>query len=194
MNKIDHAPPTELDTGSTTKLEHTASVQRVLLTVPGGQLVCPTLVLCDRGDGGHLVVNPPRRVWERNCLKPSELALWSLLVAATGQAMLDELPQLAGGCLNYWEAGNWALHAQAQPIGPKDVHAHRQVHLHVFGRGRHARHPDWQWGESPRFPMHSQRLNWASEQQALSESECNAVAQRCSVLFKRYHKEMGEHQ
>lgn len=164
-----------------------------ILTCVGGQVICPPLVLCDRSDGGHLVVNPPRPVWERNSLTPSELVLWSLLVAATGQAMLDTLPQLEGACLNYWEAGNWALNAQAAPVGAKDVQTHRRVHHHVFGRSQNATHPDWQWGESPRLPTYANRLAWASALQPLSEAECSGIARRCHEVFAKYLKAIGEH-
>lgn len=170
---------------------HLGAADRVLLSCAGGQVICPATVLCDRADGGHLVVNPPRPVWERNCLLPSELALWSLLVAATGQAMLDALPQLADACLNYWEAGNWALNDQAEPVGRKDVQSTRRVHLHIFGRSRDAKHPDWQWGESPRFPKYSERLAWASALQPLTEAECDALTQRCLALFGRYKADIG---
>ena len=50
--------------------------------------------------------------------------------------MLATLPQLKGGCINYWEAGNWALHGDADPRGPKTPEAHRRVHLHLLGRQR----------------------------------------------------------
>lgn len=41
---------------------------------------------------------------------------WSFLVAATGRAMINALPQLEGGCVNYFDAGNWALHDAAPPL------------------------------------------------------------------------------
>lgn len=168
------------------------SVEKVLLLCAGGQVVSPATILCDRADGGHLVVNPPRPVWERNCLSPNELALWSLLVAATGQAMLDELPQLADSCLNYWEAGNWALNEQAQPLGRKNVQESRRVHLHIFGRSRNANHPDWQWGESPRFPPYALRLAWTSHQRPLSKQECDAIGRRCESLFTSYQASLAQ--
>ncbi|MGZ5446485.1 MAG: hypothetical protein ACXWLY_31685 [Thermoanaerobaculia bacterium] len=77
-----------------------------LFTSSGGSIVLPELVLVDREDGGNLIVEPPRDVWERSELTAEELTLWSFLIAATGRAMLDVLPQLEGGCINYWEAGN----------------------------------------------------------------------------------------
>lgn len=163
-----------------------AKAEEVLFTCSAGAVVSPANILCDRADGGHLVVNPPRPVWERNCLTPNEIALWSLLAAATGQAMLDVLPQLKDACLNYWEAGNWALNYQAAPVGPKDVYEHRRVHLHIFGRNRHAKHPDWQWGESPRFPAFENRLVWSSDLLPLNSAESLAVGNRCKEIFTLY--------
>src|SRR5215212_2638063 len=90
----------------------------------------PTLVMVSREDGGNLVVLPPREVWERSELTPQELALWSFLVSATATAMLDVLPQLDGGCINYWDAGNWALNDDADPKGRKRADEYRRLHLH----------------------------------------------------------------
>ncbi len=154
-----------------------------LFSCSGGSIVLPARVLCDRRDGGHLIVDPPRPVWERGELAPLELAHWAFLVAATGRAMLDRLPALRGGCLNYWEAGNWSLHPLAEPPGPKDPLAHRRVHLHVFGRSPRAQDPDWRWGESPRFPDFVDAPNWAARFAPLSPDECQAVAERAGELF-----------
>lgn len=162
-----------------------------LFSCSAGELVSPANILCDRADGGHLVVNPPRPVWERNCLTPKEIAIWSLLVAAAGQAMLDILPQLKGACLNYWEAGNWALNDLAEPIGPKDAHKHRRVHLHIFGRSRQAKHPDWEWGESPRFLTFESRLAWSKALLPLNNAESLAVANRCEEIFTLYCANMS---
>ena len=159
------------------------SVALALVDHAGGSVVLPRLVLCDRRDGGHLVVNPPRPVWERSVLTVDELLAWSLLVAATGQAMLEVLPVLRGGCLNYWEAGNWALNDQAPPPGAKRVRRHRRVHLHVFGRSRDARDPDWRWGESPRFPDFADAARWSARFQPLNDAECAAVAERVRLLL-----------
>ena len=165
--------------------------QDVLLNCEGGTVTLPAAPLNDRQDGGHLLVNPPREVWERSALTPAELVNWSLLVAATGQAMLETLPQLQGGCLNYWEAGNWALNEQAVPAGPKRPLDHRKVHLHVFGRSRTARHQDWQWGESPSFPLFAASKQWSSQFARLDGEECAAIRMRieallaCKYLFPR---------
>src|SRR3954469_3701935 len=104
----------------------------------GGTVGVPDrrLTLVDRTDGGNLIVNPPREVWERSELLREELTLWSFLIAATGKAMLAALPQLQGGCINYWEAGNWALNQKADPVGPKTGREHRRVHMHLLGRSR----------------------------------------------------------
>jgi diadenosine tetraphosphate (Ap4A) HIT family hydrolase len=141
-----------------------------------GVVTLPALVLIDRADGGHLVVEPRRPVWERSALSARELAGWSRLVAAAGAAMLECLPQLREGCVNYWEAGNWALHDAAEPAGPKAVRDSRRVHLHLFGRSRDARHPAWLWGEAPAFPRFADRLSWARGFRPLTSRECASIA------------------
>src|SRR6185436_527932 len=69
----------------------------------GGSLVLPDqgATLASAPDGGNLVVNTPRVVWERSELTAPELVQWAFLVAAAGRAMLEALPQLDGGCINY---------------------------------------------------------------------------------------------
>lgn len=148
-----------------------------LYSCAGGEIVLPApgAALVDREDGGNLIVNPPRPVWERSALDRDELAAWACLVAATGGAMLAALPQLENGCVNYWEAGNWALHPRADPLGPKWPIDHRRVHLHLLGRSRHAASPDLQWGEAPRFPLFSERLEWAASHRPLRPDECVAI-------------------
>jgi hypothetical protein len=152
-------------------------VSLTLLSCAGGDLVLPDrqLVLVSRLDGGHLIVNPPRDVWERSELTPRELTLWSALVAAAGRAMIDALAQLAGGCVNYWEAGNWALNDAAEPRGPKTAAVHRRVHLHLFGRSRTATDPSWRWGEGPKFPDFTDRHAWAAGFERLTPAECHAI-------------------
>ena len=163
-----------------------------LVRCEGGILELPTLVLNDREDGGHLVVQPPRPVWDRTALSRRELAAFSSLVAASAKAMLDVLPQLEGGCINYWDAGNWALNVNAPPVGPKRGEDARQLHLHLFGRSRQSRNPDWRWGESPRFPRFADRLNWAADLKALTSGECRTVAIRCLEVLAASYSITGE--
>jgi len=160
---------------------------RPLLVHASGSVCLPAKVLCDRADGGHLVVNPPRPVWDRTALDPNELAAWSLLVAAAGQAMLETLPALRDGCLNYWDAGNWSLNDLAAPTGPKQPRRDRCLHLHLFGRSRRARHPDWAWGESPRFPAFAESDRWSAQFAPLSDDECDAIAGRIAHLLATRH-------
>jgi diadenosine tetraphosphate (Ap4A) HIT family hydrolase len=160
-----------------------------LLVSPGGTLLLPdsTSVLLDRADGGNLVVLPPRPVWERSELTKEELSQWSYLVAAAGRAMLDVLPQLGGGCLNYWEAGNWALNDEAEPRGRKRGDHHKRVHLHLLGRSPGSTDPHWRWGESPEFPRYADRLRWSTTFQRLSPEECHAiVAETSRQLTAKY--------
>lgn len=157
-----------------------------LYTCAGGDIVLPaqSLVLVDRADGGNLVINPPRDVWERSELSVAELTAWSHLVAATGQAMIESLPQLEAGCVNYWEAGNWALNEAAAPVGPKTAPQHRSVHMHLLGRSRFAQSADHQWGEAPRFPLFGQRLEWANKNARLAPEECRAIVERADALLE----------
>lgn len=166
-----------------------------LFSCEGGRLVLPPrdLVLVSREDGGNLCVLPPREVWDRSELAPAELTLWSFLVAAAGRAMLDTLPQLADGCINYWDAGNWRLNDQADPVGPKTAREFRSLHMHLLGRSRTASHPSWRWGEAPVFPEFARRHAWAARFERLSAVECCAVVTRVEqILRDRYG--MAEHQ
>jgi hypothetical protein len=153
------------------------AMQLTLYACAGGEIVLPDagVVLVDRADGGSLIVNPPRTVWERSVLSTDELRLWSFLVAAAAEAMIAVLPQLEGGCINYWEAGNWALNEEAPPRGPKKAPDHRQVHLHLLGRSRTAANPDWAWGEAPRFPAFADRHAWAARNKRLRPDECSDI-------------------
>lgn len=156
----------------------------VIFSGAGGTVTLPPTPLNGREDGGHLLVNPPREVWERSELTATELMHWSFLVAASGEAMLTTLPQLRDGCLNYWEAGNWSLHDAAPPAGSKTPRDHRRVHLHLFGRSRTAAHEDWQWGESPRFPTYADAKKWSSQFAVLTPEECAQISARIEVLLR----------
>ena len=164
-------------------------MSKTLLRCPGGTLVLPSaeLLLATRHDGGNLVVHPPRAVWERSELTADELARFSFLVAAAGRAMLDTLPQLADGCINYWEAGNWALNDAAEPPGRKRPRDFRRMHLHLLGRSPDSTNPNWAWGESPRFPAFADRHTWSRGFERLEAGECDAIVTRAEALLaERY--------
>jgi hypothetical protein len=158
----------------------------VLLHAEGGTLTLPAResLLVSRENGGNLVVNPPRPVWERSELTPVELTQFAFLVGAAGRAMIDVLPQLAGGCINYWEAGNWALNDDAEPRGRKDARSHRQMHLHLLGRSPTSKDPAWTWGESPLFPAFAERQSWAARFERLTAAECEHIVSRAGTLLQ----------
>lgn len=157
----------------------------VLFACDAGRLELPAkpLVLVPREDGGALIALPPRDVWDRTELTPAELCAFALLVAAAAKAMLDVLPQLEGGCINYWDAGNWRLNDAAPPAGPKRGPEYRSMHLHLLGRSRTARSPSWRWGESPVFPAYAERNHWGAAHEPLSAAECDAVVARTRALL-----------
>ena len=158
---------------------------RTLFRCSGGEIALPNtpLVLVSREDGGNLIVKPRRDVWDRGELTAIELTLWSFLVAAAAKAMLHVLPQLAGGCINYWDAGNWALNDEAEPKGPKRGSEHRHVHLHLLGRSRTATDPSWRWGEAPRWPDYAERQAWSSKFERLTADECRRIVESVEVLL-----------
>ncbi|MEZ5293952.1 MAG: hypothetical protein R2745_22910 [Vicinamibacterales bacterium] len=161
-------------------------MSHVLARAAGGavSLPDPATIMIDREDGGQLVVYPPRPVWDRTALSHAELLDWTRLVAATARAMLESLPQLAGGCLNYWDAGNWALNPAADPPGPKTGPAHRRLHLHLCGRSPNSADPSWPWGEAPTFPPFSDRFSWSLGKRALTAAECVAVVDRAREVLR----------
>ena len=110
------------------------------------------------------------------------------MVGAVGRAMIDVLPQLDGGCVNYFEAGNWALNDAAPPKGPKIAKEHRRVHMHVFGRSPSARHASWRWGEAPRLPDYQDRKHWAAGFAPLEAKECNAIIRQAKLILKRRYE------
>jgi hypothetical protein len=170
-------------------------VNQKLFTCLGGHVIIPDqkMVLVSRQDGGNLIVLPPREVWERSELTPVELMLWSFLVSATGKAMLEVLPQLAGGCINYWEAGNWALNYSAEPEGAKTAREYRKVHLHLLGRSPVAADPSWRWGEAPKFPDFVDRHSWSASFERLSAEECRNIVVQVEALLKTVYGMQESH-
>lgn len=160
----------------------------VIYKAAGGSVVLPKMVFLDRADGGHLIINPPRDVWEQSELTSIELMHWCFLVGAIGRAMIDVLPQLDGGCVNYFEAGNWALNPAAAPKGAKRANDHRRVHMHVFGRSPGAKHPSWRWGEAPRLPDYKDRKRWAAGFAPLAKKECDAIIRQAKTHLKRRYE------
>lgn len=164
-------------------------MSHVLVRATGGS-VCqpdPATIMIDRADGGQLVVYPRRPVWDRTALDRAELEAWNLLVAATARAMLETLPQLAGGCLNYWDAGNWALNEAAGQAGPKTGPAHRVLHQHLCGRSPRSTDPSWAWGEAPFFPPFAGRLAWSAGKAPLAAHECAAIVARSVDLLREVY-------
>lgn len=161
-------------------------MSHVLMRTRGGT-VCqpdPATIMLDRADGGQLVVYPPRRVWDRTALTREELVDWNLLVASVARAMLETLPQLAGGCINYWDAGNWALNPAAPPAGPKTAPEYRVLHLHLCGRSPRSTDASWAWGESPFFPPYAERFAWSRGKQPLTPAECAGIVTRAAEVLR----------
>lgn len=165
-------------------------MSHVLMRGRGGR-VClpdPATTMIDRANGGQLVLYPVRQVWDRTALTREELIAWHLLIAATARAMLDT-PQLAGGCLNYWDAGNWALNAHADPPGPKAPHRARVLHQHLCGRSPHSTDGAWQWGEAPFFPAYVERLAWSAGKAPFTPAECVTIVEVTRTVLRDVYAE-----
>ena len=160
-----------------------------LFRCSGGEVLWPArgLVLVSRHDGGNLIVNPQQDVWERSELTPLELTQWSFLVAALATAMLNVLPQLQSGCINYWEAGHWSLNRAAEPAGHKTAPEFHRVHMHLLGCSPASSSPSMQWGEAPEFPAVADRHQWAASHERLIAAECvrivTAAAARLTAFY-----------
>jgi hypothetical protein len=165
------------------------AVSATLFATSGGRIVLPlgASLLVSRENGGALLVLPPRPVWERSELAAAELADWSFLVAAAGGAMLESLPQSARRLHQLLEAGNWALHDDAEPRGPKTAPAFRQMHLHLLGRSRRSTSPAWKWGESPRFPAFAERHTWGRDFEPLRAAECLDIVTRLESRLRQHY-------
>ena len=70
-----------------------------------------------------------------------------------------------------------------QALRPKTPALQRKMHLHVFGRSPRATHPDWLWGEPPRFPNFAQSEAWTQQFTRLEDDEGAALGARIQVLL-----------
>lgn len=160
-----------------------------ILATPGGTLCVPKHPMIDRKDGANLWTMPPRDVWDRSELTAEELTQWSFLIAASGRAMLDVLPQLRDGVINYWEAGNWSLNDLSEPKGVKKTGPeHKHVHMHLIGRSRNSTDPDWAWGEAPCYPPYKNHQSWWANKENLTRYEQRVVGNKArELLIEKYN-------
>lgn len=101
--------------------------------------------------------------------------------------MLDVLPQLQGGIINYWDAGNWALNDAIEPRGLKVGCIHKKTHLHLLGRSPVSSDKDWMWGEAPIYPLYKDAKSWMEGKAPLTKDECRDVVGRTiELLTSRY--------
>lgn len=167
---------------------------RMILETRGGSLCDPDHPMIDRANGGNLWVIPPREVWDRSELELDELIEWSVLIAASGRAMLEVLPQLKNGVINYWEAGNWSLNDHSEPKGAKKTGvAYKKVHVHLIGRSPSSTDPDWKWGEAPFFPTFEDHHQWWKHKENLTHQELKGVAEKArDILIQKYQVDATE--
>src|SRR5688572_2513879 len=81
--------------------------------------------LIDREDGGHIIIEPKRKIVDRQQLKASEAIEFMRLTLIVGEAMKTVLSAhgITIGRINYQDNGNWSV---LKPEGP-------HFHLHIYG-------------------------------------------------------------
>jgi diadenosine tetraphosphate (Ap4A) HIT family hydrolase len=102
----------------------------------------PEKPLVDRGDGGHIVINPKVRVTNRQQLSPKLAIELMRLTLLTGQAMTTVMNAngVDVGRINYQDNGNWTVF---HPEGSF-------LHIHLYGRAKSAQYN--KYGQACFFP------------------------------------------
>ena len=98
-----------------------------------------------RADGGHLIINPKRKVSTRQELSASEAIELMKLTMIVGEAMTIAMNNRGVdiGRINYQDNGNWSVF---KPEGPPP-------HIHLYGRAKSAKIQ--KYGEAAKFPLPS---------------------------------------
>ncbi len=98
--------------------------------------------LVDRRDGGHIVINPRKRVVDLQALKPPQAIELIRLLMVVGQAMTRILNKngVDIGRINYQDNGNWGVFKEEGPY----------QHFHLLGRAKSA--VNQKYGQSCHFP------------------------------------------
>lgn len=102
----------------------------------------PEKPLVDRGDGGHIVINPKVRVTNRQQLSPKLAIELMRLTLLAGQAMTTVMNAngVDVGRINYQDNGNWTVF---HPEGSF-------LHIHLYGRAKSAQYHTY--GQACYFP------------------------------------------
>ncbi|HLG40393.1 MAG TPA: hypothetical protein VI461_12025 [Chitinophagaceae bacterium] len=99
--------------------------------------------LIARTDGGHIVIDPVKRIIDRTFLSPVLAIELMYLTMLTGEAMQTGLTNrgIDIGRINYQDNGNWGVFKSEGPY----------LHIHLYGRAKSAKIQ--KYGEACYFPL-----------------------------------------
>ncbi len=131
--------------------------------------------LVDRDDGGHVVIQPRRRIRSRQDLSPEQAIEFIRLTLIVGEAMTLGLSKqgVPIGRINYQDSGNWSVF---KPEGPF-------FHYHLFGRSLEARHQ--KYGEALHFPHRDRHPEVYEHLKPLNEQDQEAIRSEIKRLMKK---------
>lgn len=134
--------------------------------------------LIDRNDGGHITINPKKRVSERQQLTASLAIELMKLTIVVGEAMMIAMNRRGVdiGRINYQDNGNWGVF---KPEGP-------YLHYHLYGRARSAKIQ--KYGEACNFPHISTHPQFYENLKPLNSGDIGEIKKEIDrlLLLKKY--------
>lgn len=121
----------------------------------------PAQPLISRTDGGHIIINPKKRVQKLQDLSTEQANELMLLLRVTGAAMETVMNKngVDIGRINYQDNGNWGVFL---PEGPYQ-------HFHIYGRAKSA--VIQKYGQSLYFPHKNDSPEFYYNLQPLNEKD-----------------------
>lgn len=132
----------------------------------------PMRPLVTRTDGGHITINPKKRIVDRTELSVQEAIELMYLTMLIGEAMTNGLIErgIDIGRINYQDNGNWAVF---KPEGPYQ-------HYHLYGRAKNA--IVQKYGEACYFPF--PETGFYENVEPLNEEDVQAIQTHIQQLQK----------
>ena len=132
----------------------------------------PKQPLVTRTDGGHITINPKKRITDRTALSIQQAIELMFLTMLIGDAMTKGLIErgIDIGRINYQDNGNWAVF---KPEGPYQ-------HYHLYGRAKNA--VVQKYGEACYFPFYE--TGFYENVEPLNEGDIQAIQTQIQQLLK----------
>ncbi len=130
--------------------------------------------LVDRNDGGHISINPKRRVKDRQALSAVEAIELMRLTMITGEAMTVVMNEHGVDVkrINYQDNGNWGVFT---PEGP-------YLHIHLYGRAASAKYQ--KYGQACYFPHRNENPAYYENFKPLNSEDVEDLKLEINRLIK----------